>query len=207
MTDTAALLARLDELEGRLTRLEDIEAIKRVQRAYGYYLDKGLWDEMLELFTEDGSIEIASRGLYRGKAQVRRLIRDIIGKGVDGLPHGRLNNHFQLQGIVTVSPDGKTAKGRWRAFIQAATLGGDAHWAEGPYEMEYRKEDGTWRISALTWFATYYTEFTKGWAQDARPTNKITESIPPDAPPTHVYETYPSYFVPPFHFPNPGKAG
>lgn len=204
MTDTAELEARIAALEGRLTRLEDIEAIKRLQRAYGYYLDKGLWSQMAALFAEDGTAEIAARGKYIGRDSVLRLFREVFGKGQDGLPHGKLMNHFQLQGIVTVAEDGRTASARWRAFIQAGDLGGDAHWAEGPYEMRYVKgDDGIWRIRQLLWFATYYTGFDKGWSQEGRPRNKATDDIPPDAPPSYDYETFPNYYVPPYHYVNP----
>jgi hypothetical protein len=36
-----------------------------------------------------------------------------------------------------------------------------------------------------------------------RPPPGITESNPPDAPPTHPFEMYPKPFLPPFHYPNP----
>jgi hypothetical protein len=34
--------ARLDALEAQVTAAEDVAAIKRLQRQYGYYVDKGL---------------------------------------------------------------------------------------------------------------------------------------------------------------------
>ena len=40
-TADAALAQRLAQLEARRPRIEDINAIKRLQRAYGYYLDEG----------------------------------------------------------------------------------------------------------------------------------------------------------------------
>ena len=207
MTETDRLEARIAVLEGRLSRLEDIENIKRLQRAYGYYLDKGLWDDIVPLFAEDGSAEIAGRGVYIGRARVKTVLRDLIGKGEDGLPYGRLLNHMQVQGIVTVAKDGRSAQARWRAFIQYGEYGGDGHWAEGPYEMDYVKgEDAVWRISKLLWFPTFYTGFKTGWAEEARPRNPVSEEIPPDLPPTHEYETFPHYFVPPFHYENPGRG-
>ena len=41
-----ALLARVQALEARVQTAEDIEAINKLTRAYGYYLDKALWAEM-----------------------------------------------------------------------------------------------------------------------------------------------------------------
>ena len=37
------LEAHLDRAELRLARLASHEAVERLQRAYGYYVDKGLW--------------------------------------------------------------------------------------------------------------------------------------------------------------------
>ena len=39
VTETAALLARVDRLERRLGELEDVNAIRRLHYAYGYYID------------------------------------------------------------------------------------------------------------------------------------------------------------------------
>ncbi len=198
----AELEARLAQAERRLTRMEDVEAIKRLQRAYGYYLDKGFWQAIADLFAPDGTIEIAARGVYR-RERIYRFLRDLIGRQRDGLAPGQLLNHMQLQGIVTLSESGDVAQGRWRAFIQVAEFGKSALWAEGPYECVYRKVDGRWTIASLVWFPTYYTPFDQGWAKAALPSSGLDASFPPDLPPTHDARTFPDAFVPPYHFRHP----
>lgn len=199
----AALEARLERAETRLTRMEDVEAVKRLQRAYGYYLDKGFWQAIADLFAPSGTIEIAARGVYR-KDRIYPFLRDLIGQKRDGLAPGQLMNHMQLQGIVTLSDDGSHAQGRWRAFIQVAQHGQMAIWAEGPYECRYVKLDGVWMIESLIWFPTYYTPFDEGWALTGLPSSARDESFPPDAPATHIYQTYPAeVFVPPYHYRHP----
>ena len=47
------------------------------------------------------------------------------------LKYGTLFNHMQLQPVIDVAPDGKTAKARWRAFEQFGALHRSAQWAEG----------------------------------------------------------------------------
>jgi len=198
------LKRQLATTQRRMVALEDIEAIKRLQRIYGYYLDKALYSKTLGLFSKRCSIEISGRGVYRGREGVNTLLSKILGKEFpEGLLEGQLYNHFQLQGVVTLGADGKSAKGRWRAFIQVAKLGKLAHWAEGPYEMEYTKQAGRWYIDKLTWFPTYYTPFEEGWAKTGLPKQPPSTEFPPDAPPTHEYQTYPSVFIPPFHYPDP----
>ena len=64
------LLARIEALEkqlaeqnARLQNLEDVEKINKLTRAYGYYVDKNLWDQVVDLFAGDSSVEIAARGV------------------------------------------------------------------------------------------------------------------------------------------------
>ena len=204
----AALEDLLSRASTRLPILEDVEEIKKLQRIYGYYVDKALWQKVIDLFSDDCTIEISGRGVYRGRRGAEIVFRRLVGQLIcqdreEGLSHGQLHNHFQLQGVVNVAPDGRTARGRWRAFIQVAVLGKMAHWAEGPYEMEYTKQAGRWRISRLAWFPTYYTPFEAGWAKTGLPMPGPSQEFPPDLPPTWEYEAYPGTFVPPFHFPHP----
>lgn len=206
--EIAALKETVGTLSGRVRELEDIEAIKRLQRGYGYYIDKALWTKVIGLFSDDCEIEIAGRGVYCGKDGADRVFRKLIGQliehpGGEGLIEGQLHNHFQLQGVVHVAKDGQTAKGRWRAFMQVAILGKIAEWAEGPYEMEYVKVEGLWRIRKLLWFATYYTGFDQGWAKGGRIMSQPSEELPPDKPPSYAYGAYPDTFAPPFFYDDP----
>jgi hypothetical protein len=68
----------LDVLERRTDRLEDADAIERLQTIYGYYLARNQWDELTGIFAPDGTIEIAMRGVYRGAESIRRNL-DLYG--------------------------------------------------------------------------------------------------------------------------------
>jgi len=197
----AELQRTLSTLEARKTRIEDIEAIKRLQRAYGYYVDEGLWDEVVELFSSDGSIEIGLDGVYVGRDRIREYLY-ALGGGKAGLSEGQLNEHMQLMPVITVSPDGKTARGTWRALMMAGELGKHAVWGEGPYENEYVKEDGVWKIRKLHWFQTVIVPYEGGWVRHEDPTRgkHVSGTLPPDRPPSVEYGTWPDTFLPPFHF-------
>jgi len=207
--DIEALLARVAALEKRVQAAEDIEAINRLTRIYGYYLDKALWAEILPLFTDDCEIEISALGVYVGREQAAVLFRDLLGKGPamsddDGLVWGRLYNHLILQGVVHLDDDGRQASGRWRCFMQIAEFGRKAVWGEGPYEIRYRKDDDDrWRMSRLHFYRTYHTPFDEGWAKAKSPAGEMRTHLPPDRPPSVQYEPYPGNFVPPFHYANP----
>jgi hypothetical protein len=203
----AALETKLDALEHDITLLEDTKAIKRLQRAYAYYLDKGLASEITPLFSENATAEIGGYGVFVGKERIARLYDYLLG---DGLAEGELNNHMIMQGVVDVAPDGLTAKGRWRALIQLGRHGESAKWSEGPYENEYVKEDGIWRISKLHWYMTLTAPYEPGWHLVADPMPGPLEELPPDRPPSEQYQSYPSAYLPMYHFDNPvsgRKAG
>ena len=59
----------IKQLETRITRAEDIEAIKKLQRAYGFYLEHWEEDQLIGLFSkrDDVTIEINDSGEFRGR--------------------------------------------------------------------------------------------------------------------------------------------
>jgi len=199
----------LAALEQRKSLIEDINDIKRLQRAYGYYVDEALWDDAANLFAENGSIELGLDGVYRGRKRVREYLY-ALGGGKAGLAPGQVNEHMQLMPVITVAPDGQSARGTWRDVMLIGQLGQSALWGEGPFENEYVKENGVWKISRIHWFQTVLAPYAGGWAKhgDANGGRFVT-SLTPDAPPTVAYKTWPGAFVPPFHFKNPdaGTAG
>lgn len=194
---------RLAALEARVQRLDDRAAIEKLTRAYGYYVDKQLWNEVVDTFSDDARVEIAGRGVYRNKAGVDRLFRLAMGGGKIGLRDGGLFNHMILQGVVNVAPDGQTAKGRWRAFVQIGQHKAFGLWSEGTYENEYVKRGGVWLIKDMHFYATYYTPYDQGWAKVALPNNGPSKDYGPDEPQSVQYDVFPGHYVPPFHYPNP----
>ena len=195
--------ARIAALEARIQREEDRAAIENLTRAYGYYIDKKVWGEVVPLFSDDAEVEISGRGVYRGKQGVDTLFRKVIGRGTDGLADGELSNHMVLQGVTDVAPDGKTATGRWRAFIQIGMWQKMGLWAEGTYDVKFVKENGVWKFSMMRWYGTYFTPYDKGWAQASFGNNGPSKDFPPDAPQSVQYDAYPGHYVPPFPYPNP----
>jgi hypothetical protein len=194
--------AKLDALDGRITRLEDLNQIEVLQKAYGYFVDKSQWTDLSELFADDATLEIGGKGLFLGKHRVLEYMQNAFGP--DGLKEAVLAQHMQFQPVTDVSPDGKTGWSRARAYVMAS--GG---WGLPLYENEYKKgADGRWRISRLTGPFTMYTGWS-GWAERAGNTTWPDKFPPdPDLPPSTITLMYPSYYIIPFHYPNPvsGKA-
>src|SRR5690606_36922328 len=201
VVDTPALREQLAVLEARARRLADINDIKRLQRTYGYYVDEGQWRDVADLFADDATLEIGKDGVFRGKDRILQYFR-ALGTGGDGLAPGQLNEHLQVMPVITLAEDGRHAQGTWRAIILDGQLGKEAWWSEGPYENQYVKEDGVWKIASLRWFQTLRVPYEGGWANnaDANGARYVDAALRPDSPPTLDYKTWPGTFTPPFHF-------
>jgi hypothetical protein len=201
------LQRQLEWLESEADRIDDIRALKRLQRAYGYYVDQGLWNQAADLFEPQGTIEIGLDGVYVGQERVRQYLL-AYGGGHEGLRRGQLTEHCMLQPVVHVAEDGRTAKARWRALIMAGQLGESAFWGEGVFENEYIKQSGIWKIRKLHWYQTFMVPYKGGWAKNADSTGGIyvSKRIPPDRPPSERYEVWPGVYTPPFHYKNPAPA-
>ncbi len=202
--DISALSARVSALKDRAQRLRDVNDIKRLQRAYGYYLDEALWDELADLFTANATVEYARDGLYRGRDRIREYFYRL-GGNQSGLSEGQLNEHFQLMPVITLADDGMSAKGRWRAVILSGDLGEFATWGEGPYENEYAKENGVWKISKVRWYQTIMVPYEGAWGlnEDINKGIYVSPQFPPDEQQTDSFGSWPETFLPPFHFDNP----
>lgn len=199
--DASSIQASLDALERRVGLLEDADDVERLHTIYGYYLARNQWDHLTGIFAPDGTIEIAMRGVYRGAESIRRNL-DLYGVQ-DELP-GQLHNHMQYQPVIHVSDDGQTALMRSRAFSMMGTFGNQGRWMGGTYENIFEKRDGVWMIYKDQQINTYFAGTDDGWINLTRSAPPgITESNPPDEPPTLEFEMYPKAFLPPYHYANP----
>ena len=70
----------------------DETQVQNLQHSYGYYLDRKLWDDVADLFADDGSLEIAGHGVYVGKARIRRALEALYGPSP--LRTGELFDHI-----------------------------------------------------------------------------------------------------------------
>jgi ketosteroid isomerase-like protein len=199
-------VAGIDQLLLRAQRLADTVEIKRVQCEYGYYLDRSDWDAVLDLFSDDVTAEYGNSGVFRGKEHVRALLY-AIGYGKSGLRVGQLRDHIQLQPVIDVARDGQSALGRWKALVLLGQYGEYARWQTGPYENEYRKESGHWKISRIHWYETFTVPYKGGWTVAMPQSNVADRNIPPaDSPPTFAANPWPAVTLPPYHYPNPATT-
>jgi triacylglycerol lipase len=201
--ETEALVARAEQ---QVARAKDFHEIDNLTSAYGYYLDKNLWNELANLFAANGSIELAQRGAYIGRERVRAFLFNVFGK--EGPSENRLGNHIQYQAVIHVAPDGESAKVRSR-MMQQLNFGQRASMGASLYENEFVKEDGVWKYSVDHTFNTWTAGYDGGWARSpGRSVPGPSRTYPPDTPPTFTFQMFPTVYEIPFHYAHPvtGRA-
>ncbi len=193
------LEALADAKQQQLSRARSVRAIENLQAMYGYYIDKGKWQEAAKLFSSDGTYEFGQSGVYVGP---RRVADGLSLMGPQNLTDGLLNNFVMVQPIIHVDEENRTAKARWRSDVML-TRGGKGQWGGGVYENEYVNDNGTWKFSKLHYYVTFWGDYDQGWQAMPIPMQGPSMENPPDRPPTVVYESFPKLQIVPFHYPHP----
>jgi len=150
-------------LAGRIQGLRDEDEIRNLQNAYGYYVDRKMWDDVVDLFSTDGSVEIAGIGTYRGHKGIRRNLERF---GPAGLRYGEVNDRIQHDLIIEVAADGEHARARG---IELGMIGEDnarAWWTFTRFDNLFVKRDGRWRVQNMRNAMYLKTDYDKGWAKD-----------------------------------------
>jgi len=218
----ASLAAKVAELEQRLTVREDEMDVKKLQYLYGYLIDKCMYDQVVELFAEDCEVRFFG-GVFKGKAGVARLYIDRFRKRFthnnNGPVDGFLLDHPQIQTIIDIDADGKTARLRGRSTMQAGRhkdytypelgLNTRQWWEGGLYENIYTKgDDGKWRIKLLNYFPHWHADFETGWAHTNAEYVPFLNTLFPEDPagPDELYDNFflwPTHKLLPFHMKHP----
>ena len=126
------------DIEQRLSRLEDVEAIRNLKSLYAFWCDKDYNPtELGKLFADDAKWNSNVLGNYAGRTEVEGFFRGI---------SERLTwaHHFMINPLIQVADDGQTATGTW-ALIDLVTI--------------IRKDTGTKAAVAIT--ADYSDTFVK----------------------------------------------
>ena len=202
----AQLRRDIAELDSRVTRLEGYREVVKLQRAFAYYVDRGLWGDAAAMFANAGKLELGIDGVYVGPARIEEYLRRLHG-GQEGLIYGQLNEWVTLQPSIAVADDGLSATARWRDLGMLGQYREHAEWRDGIYENSYVMEGGVWKIASVHLYVNFVAPYARGWARLAEGEGLVRSAaaadFPPDRPPTADYAPFPAVQVPPFVQPNP----
>lgn len=137
----------LEDLKKRVKAIEDLEEIKKLHQHYINLMDNLRYEEVLDLFTEDATVEVRNSGVKSGKKELSEVYIDTLAKKRGTT---RLDGHMAVEPDITV--EGDTARGTWLIYMLFSKPA--IQWVQGKNECEYRKENGKWKISKLKFTRT-----------------------------------------------------
>jgi hypothetical protein len=197
---------QIKSLEKQVTLARDIQEIEKLQRAYGYYLEHWMVEEVLDCFSDSPECELDwMEGKWLGKKGVSRYFETFYNQVKDTT---FLHQLMQVSAVIDVDPDGKRARGRWYGFGRMCIPHGpetNNSFAAGIYENEYIKENGTWKILKFSWTAPYSVKIPDGWVSPEERAERILSqpvAFEPDEPYTSDQRWVTGY-IRPFHYNHP----
>jgi hypothetical protein len=132
----------LNDLEARIQRLEDIEAIKRLKLGYAAACDDNYNpDAIAAKFTEDAIWDGGPFGRYEGREAIR-----------EGFANAGARVKFAVHHTVNpiIDVDGDEATGDWLLWQPMVVPQNDqALWMGARYKDRYVRIAGTWLIKHL----------------------------------------------------------
>jgi hypothetical protein len=172
--------ASLAELEERIAVMNEESLVRNLQAAYGYYVDRRMWDDVTDLFAANGAYEVGGVGVYFGPQGVRSALERM---GPAGLTHGVLNDRLQFDTTVSIAPGRREARVRG---IELGMLGeadkGEAHWEVSVFDNRFVKEDGLWKVREMRVFPLFRSAYGMGWGKSRIVDVAQTGVLAPDRP-------------------------
>src|SRR5262245_10901573 len=155
-----------------------------------------MWDDVVDLFADQGVVEVGGHGVWRGKAGVRRWLETM---GPAGLRHGQLNDRVQFDVTVEIAPGGNEA---WARGIELGMLGEadqeKGWWEVAAFKHRFVRDGGVWKVRELRRFPVMKADVFQGWG-----TGRVLDPVPsgagkPDAPVPAADVAAPGLAVPAF---------
>lgn len=146
----------------RIETLEAIEEIKALKSSYCYiadaaYKNPSSWNELVDLFTQDGWVDFGEHGRFEGKEGVHRFFAEKAHNFVSYAAHMVSNE------IVDVN--GTQARGNWYLICPSTDRSSKtALWIQGRYEDEFVKLNGKWMWQSITFITHFAAPFDVGWS-------------------------------------------
>jgi SnoaL-like protein len=146
------------DLDERIRRLEDLEALRALKYRYASYCDDGYDAERLApLFTVDAVWDGGVLGRFVGREAIRNFFLQC-SKLVPFAIHQVTNP------ILEVTGDGAT--GRWYLWEPIVFASGNQGlWMAARYDDRYRREGGTWRFESVRVELRMLSPYEEGFAK------------------------------------------
>ena len=145
----------MTNMEARIQRLEDTEAIRRLKQYYYCHCvdravagDEHAMGELISRFAEDMAIDFSGLPVIEGREPVAAFYAQQVPNFMSWCHHRVMNEVIDI--------DGDTATARWYFDCPAILLEGNpfgilgSYVIAGRYEEEYVRQDGVWKWRKIT---------------------------------------------------------
>ena len=127
--------------------LDAREQIRDLVASYNAHGDRGRFDEVMTLFTDDAVMDVGDGHIYSGIQEIRTIFTETQESVHDGLDNDTtkpryLQHHTAIPAITFESSDAASGQ----AYFTVMTDVGVDHW--GRYQDAYRVINGRWRFTA-----------------------------------------------------------
>lgn len=133
------------------------EAIRDLVARYNAFGDRGQWDSLLELFTEDAELQVRELGSFAGQAALRRLFTGAASGGSEEAAPSRIWHHTST---LVIDLEGRE-NARGACYYAVLGEAGLDHW--GRYRDAYRRVGSAWRFAHRS--VTVDGRVPGGWAE------------------------------------------
>ena len=151
----------------------------------------GEFKKMASLFVANGTLQWGTQIATGSNAILNWLTTD--AGAMNGIAAGSLNFMIIDNPSISLSPDGRTAKGRWNGLRFIGDGRGSTRIAGGIYENDYVLENGTWKYAKLHYWRQFDGDYEKGWRNSG---NALLPVVPYHFTPDSVGVPIPAPSVP-----------
>ena len=165
--------ATLATLEQRIGALNVEDEVRNLQNAYGYYVDRKMWDDVVDLFAPDARVKIVGVGTFEGAEGVREAMERM---GPQDLQQGDFNDHPLFDTIVTVDAGQQTAHTRGLELGMKGTSD-SAGWSFAVFRNKFVFHQGLWKIAEMRIYPLMEADYATGWGNGG--TSRLQHGILP----------------------------
>jgi len=166
-----SLAAKVEELEMKLARTQDILDIQNLMARYMYLHNAGKNELAQKCFSarDDATIEFHSCGRLSKEGMMKMYDPEQMRKNFEKMPKSDMPmmiEHTLTTPCIQVAEDGKTAKGLWISPGHETQMG-VAHWAWFKYGADFIREEDGWKIWHYQVFMTFLCPYDKPWTDES----------------------------------------
>lgn len=145
--------------------MEDETALTNLQHSLGYYLDRKLWDDVVDLFSAEWSLNYSDFKINTKSKSIRQGLEELFGSY--GLDNGEMFDHTLTSTITIINKSRDEAVVKSKVVSQLGRNGEFARWELGEFENIYVLDNGVWKLKNLVYLPRMSTDYDIGWSSSA----------------------------------------